>query len=97
MSDTYLTPKELGIIIKFSTQAIYNLIHKGTFINGIHYYKPSSKKILFKLSAIQKWIEGNESNNCAVDIADFSIKQKVEIESMESSHNNKVLKSLITI
>jgi hypothetical protein len=58
MSEEYLTPEELGRMIKFSKQSIYNLIHKKTFLLGVHYFKPTRKKILFKISAIKKWIEG---------------------------------------
>ena len=58
MPEVYLTPEELSQLIKFSRQSIYNLIHKNTFIQGEHYFKPTKKKVLFKLSAIQKWIEG---------------------------------------
>jgi len=97
MSETYLTPKELGIIIKFSTQAIYNLIHKGTFINGIHYHKPSPKKILFKHSAIQRWIEGNEGIDSEIKIDIIPHIQTFEKKSQHRCINNKEIHSLITI
>jgi len=40
----------------FSKQSLYNLIHRGTFILGKHYLKPTPKKILFKWSKIRKWM-----------------------------------------
>jgi len=62
--EEYLTIKELSSRIKFSKQSLYNLIYKNAFILGKHYFKPTPKKILFKWSAIQAWIEGpSDSNN----------------------------------
>jgi len=55
--DEYLTVDELSSKIKFSKQSLYNLIYKKTFIIGKHYFKPTPKKILFKWSEIQTWIE----------------------------------------
>ena len=54
--EEYLTVKELSARIKFSRQTLYNLIHKGTFILGKHYLKPTPKKVLFKWSAIKAWM-----------------------------------------
>jgi len=55
--EEYLTVDELSSRIKFSKQSLYNLIYKKTFIIGKHYFKPTPKKILFKWSEIQTWIE----------------------------------------
>jgi hypothetical protein len=54
--DEYLTVNELSARIKFSKQSLYNLIHKGIFVIGKHYLKPTPKKILFKWSEIQIWM-----------------------------------------
>ena len=54
--EEYLTVKELSARIKFSRQTLYNLIHKGTFILGKHYLKPTPKKVLFKWSEIMAWM-----------------------------------------
>lgn len=54
--EEYLTVKELSDKIKFSKQSLYNLIHKGTFILGKHYLKPTPKKVLFKWSEIRVWM-----------------------------------------
>ena len=56
--EEYLTVRELSSRIKFSQQSIYNLIHKKVFVLGKHYFKPRSKKVLFKWSEIKAWIEG---------------------------------------
>lgn len=56
LMEEYLTVKELSSRIKFSKQSLYNIIHKGGFILGKHYLKPTPKKILFKWSEIQTWM-----------------------------------------
>ncbi len=55
--EDFLTVKELSEHIKFSRQTLYNLIYKKKFIKGKHYVKPSPKKVLFKWSEIEKWLE----------------------------------------
>ena len=55
--EEYLTVSELSSKIKFSKQSLYNFIHKGTFVIGKHYLKPTPKKVLFKWSKIQAWME----------------------------------------
>ena len=54
--EEYLTVQELGERIKFSKQSVYNLIYKKKFILGVHYLKPTPKKILFVWSQIEKWL-----------------------------------------
>ena len=61
--EEYLTVDELSSKIKFSKQSLYNLIYKKTFIMGKHYFKPTPKKILFKWSEIQAWIERPSNTN----------------------------------
>lgn len=69
--EEYLTVKELSERIKLAKQTIYNMIHKKEFVLNTHYYKPKAKIILFKWSAIEKWLEGdnpdlNESIPCPI-------------------------------
>ena len=56
LKEEYLTVKELSEKIKFSKQSLYNLIHKGTFVLGKHYLKPTPKKVLFKWTEIRGWM-----------------------------------------
>ena len=58
-NEEYLTMEELCQRIKFSKQTVYNWIYQGKFRLGVHYLKPSRKKILFKWLAIKSWLEGN--------------------------------------
>jgi len=51
--------EELCERIKFSRQTVYNWIYQGKFRLGVHYLKPSRKKILFKWSEIKSWLEGD--------------------------------------
>ena len=60
--EEYLTVKELSERIKLAKQTIYNMIHKNEFVLNKHYYKPKTKIILFKWSAIEKWLEGDNSD-----------------------------------
>ena len=61
--EEYLTVSELSQKIKFSKQSLYNLIHKGTFILGKHYLKPTPKKVLFKWKEIRRWMGDDLSNH----------------------------------
>jgi len=56
--EEYLTTQELSARIKYSKQTIYNKIYKKEFVEEKHFIKPSRKKILFKWSEIQVWLEG---------------------------------------
>ena len=58
--EEYLKVKELSERIKLAKQTIYNKIHKKEFVLNKHYYKPKPKIILFKWSAIEKWLKGNQ-------------------------------------
>lgn len=59
MNDDYLTTSEASKIFKFPEQTLYNLIHKGILIKGIHYFKPVPKKILFSKEAMKRWVESS--------------------------------------
>ena len=73
----YLTVDELSQRIKFSKQTLYNMISKGEFILQEHYLKPTPKKVLFKWSAIQAWMENAscKSNPNRKSVQDSSLKE----------------------
>ena len=54
----YYTTQELSEIIKMAPGTIRNLVWKGVFIEGIHYVKPSARKVLFIWTAIEDWLHG---------------------------------------
>ena len=78
----YLTVKELSEKIKFTQQSIYNMIHRGVFIKGTHYIKPSRKKVLFLWTAVYAWLES---------------PGEVTVEIQKTVQTTKTNKSLINI
>lgn len=66
-SEQYLTIDELSARIKYSKQSIYNLIHRKVLMQQTHFFKPTPKKLLFKWSAIQDWVEGKASDVTATE------------------------------
>jgi hypothetical protein len=43
-------------------QTVYNYIYRGDLVLNKHYYKPSSKLLLFDWDAIQNWMRGDPGN-----------------------------------
>lgn len=82
--EIYLTVKELSEKVKYSQQSIYNMIHKGVFIKGTHYIKPSRKKVLFLWTAVYAWLESPK-------------EETVEIQKPIHIETTKTNKSLINI
>ena len=96
--EKYLTVRELSEIIKMAPQTIYNKIYRNEFQLGIHYVKPSRKKILFKELAIINWLndtpEDQPASNQLQD--NFQVgKQATKITSI--SNRQKPHKNLINI
>ena len=60
--EEYLTVAELSERIKFSRQTIYNMISTGKFVKGLHYVKPSRKKVLFTWSSTRAWLEDHDAS-----------------------------------
>ena len=94
--EEYLTVDELSSKIKFSKQSLYNLIYKKTFIMGKHYFKPTPKKILFKWSEIQAWIE-RPSNSNNETLVNKSSKQITYDEKPKGQPTQDTPKSSINI
>ena len=92
----YCTVYELSERIKFSKQTLYNLIHRGVFILGKHYLKPSPKKILFKWSEIQAWMGEATASNDDASI-DFDIPAAHICARSKGLNSFGEPKSLITI
>ena len=74
--EEYLVTAELSKRIKMAEGTIRNLVWKGILIEGIHYIKPTPKKLLFIWGAIEKWLRGEPSygknngpsGNCRISI-----------------------------
>jgi hypothetical protein len=72
LDEVYLTVSELSDRIRYSQQSIYNMISEGIFVLNTHYLKPTPKKILFKWSSVQKWIEEPKITSSRNSFGDFS-------------------------
>lgn len=54
--EEYLTTKELSSRIKMAPGTIRNLVWNKTLLEGVHYVKPSSRKLLFVWSQVEAWL-----------------------------------------
>lgn len=76
--EEYLTVSELAARIKYSNQTIYNFIYTKKFVLGVHYFKPTKKKILFVWSAVEKWLSSTGMEDNHDNIAKISSNRKSE-------------------
>lgn len=63
--EEYLTTTELSERIKMAPGTIRNLMWKGVLKEGEHFFKPTSRKILFDWRAVNAWIrtKNNDGEN----------------------------------
>ncbi|MGA2108028.1 MAG: hypothetical protein ABSH25_10345 [Syntrophorhabdales bacterium] len=61
-NDDYITVAELSKRIHYAVQSIYNMISNGTFVEYVHYFKPTPKKILLYWPAVKAWIERDHND-----------------------------------
>lgn len=61
--EEYLSVKELSCRIKMKPGTIRNLIWKRVLLEGVHFIKPTPRKILFVWSAVEEWMWGRASQN----------------------------------
>lgn len=54
----YLSLKELVALIPYKAQTIYNWISAGVWQSGVHYFKPTPRKLIFHYPTIKRWVEG---------------------------------------
>lgn len=54
----YLSLKELVALIPYQPQTIYNWIYTGVWQSGVHYFKPTPRKLIFHYPTIKRWVEG---------------------------------------
>lgn len=60
MEKEYLSLEELCQRIPYRPQTVRNLMSQGVLRQGVHYFKPTSRRIVFKWEAVRAWIEGND-------------------------------------
>lgn len=59
----YLPIQALSERIGYAVKTIYNLVSQDTFKEGVHYFKPTKRKLLFYWPAIEQWIrEGHDGD-----------------------------------
>jgi hypothetical protein len=56
--EEYLTTDELSDRIKMAPGTIRNLVWKKTFVEGVHFIKPTPRKLLFVWGRIERWLHG---------------------------------------
>jgi predicted DNA-binding transcriptional regulator AlpA len=56
MEKNYLSIEELCERTCYARKSVYNMISQHVFKEGIHYYKPTKRKLLFFWPAIEAWI-----------------------------------------
>ena len=79
MDEKYLSMDELLEITKYKKQSIYNLINRGVFVKGVHFLKPSSRKLVFRYSAIMDWLGVNIAIEEPKDIPNSDKKPIINI------------------
>jgi len=57
--EEYLTTEELSHRIKMAPGTIRNLVWKKELKQNVHYLKPTSRKLLFVWTEVQKWLHRN--------------------------------------
>ena len=66
----YLSLEELVDRIPYRPQTIRNLMYQGILREGLHYFKPTQRKVVFKWAAIRCWIEDqNRQHGLAIPLA----------------------------
>ena len=58
-TDEYLTTAELSQRIKMAPGTIRNLVWRNQLQKGVHYIKPTPRKLLFVWSEIQVWLSND--------------------------------------
>ncbi len=65
--EEYLTTIELSERIKMAPGTIRNLVWKKELKQNIHYLKPTSRKLLFIWTEVQKWLYRDTTNSSQPD------------------------------
>ena len=55
-------------LIGYSDDAVRAKMRKGVWLEGVHWRRAPDGRIVFDLEAIQRWIEGRESERVAVPV-----------------------------
>ena len=58
MDKEYVSLNELVQLIPYKPQTIYNWISARVWQSGVHYFKPTPRKLIFHYPTIKRWVEG---------------------------------------
>ena len=59
----YITTLELSQRIKLAEGTIRNMVCQGIFVKGVHYVKPSSRKLLFLWQEVESWLHRDDPHD----------------------------------
>ena len=59
LMEEFLTTRELSDRIKMAPGTIRNLVWRNTFVENVHFVKPTPRKLLFVWSAMENWLRGD--------------------------------------
>jgi hypothetical protein len=57
----YLYIDQLAALTPWSADRIRHMISEGKFIEGVHYFRPAGRRPVFKWKAVERYIEGENS------------------------------------
>ena len=58
----YLNIEQLAQRIPYSESYLRKLIHRGEFVEGVHYSRPTGR-IIFFWTAVERWLRGRSNND----------------------------------
>lgn len=58
LNESLMTTSEVALTTRFSPKTIYNKIYDGTLREGVHFYRPTKRRLLFRRVAIMCWLKG---------------------------------------
>jgi hypothetical protein len=64
--EEYLSTREISERTKYAPGSIRNLVSKRILVEGVHYVKPTPRKVLFLWSAMEAWLHGGTPPSCRV-------------------------------
>jgi hypothetical protein len=54
----YIDIKELCARTPYAEKTIHNWVCNGTWKEGLHFFKPTARKLIFDWEIVERWIRG---------------------------------------
>jgi hypothetical protein len=58
LNEMLMTTPQVAKATKYSIRSIYQKVGDGTFQEGVHYFRPSKRRLLFRRAAVVCWLKG---------------------------------------